>query len=286
MAYPDRLATIAGIPVTWLPGPLTAQGGAGRTGPTLLIIHDIEGSAQAGIDTLVSPGAQGSIQFLADPNRDRFVQMVGINTIAWGCGNWYHNQRGLQLELPGRAGTIYDTKVIQYAGIWLGEMSRLFGIPLVKLSRADLVANPNAKGVCGHEDIPDPENPEFGGGDDRHGDPGPTFPWQTVLQLAAAGGALPPSVFPTGYAVDARFSAAFTQLGGVLRLGYPISRAFTENGLSVQYFERARLEANPRGGGPVAGVTLGLVGAELVRAARKDVANPAAFTPIRKAVIL
>jgi len=286
MANPDRLASIAGIPVTWLPGPLTAQGGAGRNGPTLIVLHDIEGSAQAGIDTLAAPGAGGSIHFIADPQNDRYVQMVGINTVAWGCGNWFHNQRAIQLEIPGKAGTIYDTKAIQFAGMWAGEMSRLFGIPLVKLSRADLVANPDASGICGHEDVPDPDNPNLGGGSEHHGDPGSTFPWQTVLSIAAAGGTLPPSVFPTGYAIAPRFAAAFAQLGGVPRLGYPISRDFVENGLLVQYCERARLEWNPHagGGGLVAGVTLGLVGAELVTAAHKAVANPAAFTPIRKAV--
>ena len=286
MANPDRLSSIAGIPVTWLPGPLTAQGGAGRTGPTLIVLHDIEGSAQAGIDTLVSPGAGGSVHFLADNLGNRFVQMVGINTVAWGCGNWFHNQRAIQLEIPGKAGQIYDTAAIQLAGVWAGEMARLFQIPLVKLSRADLVANPNATGICGHEDIPDPDDPNLGGGAEHHGDPGPTFPWQTVLQIAAAGGTLPPSVFPTGFAVDPRFAVPFAQLGGVPRLGLPISRGFTENGLYVQYFERARLEANPRGGGPVAGITLGFVAAELVAAAGKAHANPAAFTPARKAAIL
>lgn len=48
--------------------------------------------------------------------------------------------------------------------------------------------------------------------------------------------------------------------GGLTRFGFPISEEFQENGYTVQYFERARLEYHPEHSGTDSEVELGLLG--------------------------
>jgi hypothetical protein len=59
------------------------------------------------------------------------------------------------------------------------------------------------------------------------------------------------------------FRAFWETNGGLERFGYPISGEIVEDGLTVQYFERARLELHvPQGGAPV--VSLGELGREVL----------------------
>ncbi len=72
--------------------------------------------------------------------------------------------------------------------------------------------------------------------------------------------------FPeTGHAVNFAFLSYWEQEGALDAFGYPISEELFENGVTVQYFQRARLEYRPELGGPF-GVVKGTVGAELLRA--------------------
>jgi hypothetical protein len=193
--------------------------------------------------------------------------------------------------MPGFAGRAYAPKVIDMSARWLGVMAAEYGIPLVKLSVADL-RNPNARGVCGHADIPNPDNPLVGGGKDQHTDPGPTYPWATVLaQAARVAGVTPgdpapptgsPVFFPlTGFYVRGWFARHYQARGGVAQFGYPLSREFVET-LSdgkphlVQYFERARLELH---GEPPTEVIGGQLGREVIALDAKRGRFPNAFVP-------
>ena len=52
--------------------------------------------------------------------------------------------------------------------------------------------------------------------------------------------------FPqTGYGVPTPFKEYWNRMGGLTSFGYPISGVVVENGLLVQYFERARFEFHP-----------------------------------------
>jgi hypothetical protein len=54
--------------------------------------------------------------------------------------------------------------------------------------------------------------------------------------------------FPeTGHTVSGEFLQFWESRGGLMAFGYPISNVFEEDGLIVQYFERARIEDH--GGG-------------------------------------
>lgn len=64
---------------------------------------------------------------------------------------------------------------------------------------------------------------------------------------------------PTGHRLCFGFRDYWQNHGGLAQFGYPISEEFTENGLTVQYFQRARFEYHPNN--PVRyQVLLGLLG--------------------------
>ena len=77
------------------------------------------------------------------------------------------------------------------------------------------------------------------------------------------------------------FRAFYESHDDALQLfGYPISEEFDLNGLTVQYFERARFEWHPNEDcGNDWHVMLGRVGAESADEAKA--ANPAAFAPVQ-----
>lgn len=297
-------ASIMGIPVKR--APLGANRSDGNfVGAQLGIFHDIEGSVDSALALFASPGdpreGGGSTQFVADPARGCFWQLVDCNKVAYGCGNYDWNKRAIQIELPGFAGRLFDPNVADYAARFAAWLKVDSGIPIERVSFDMLRSNGNVRGLTGHMDIPDPNNAALRGGQDHHGDPGLTFPWAEVLDKAAryAAGSppLPPTGpapdlhkptpgvqslrWPTGFRVGGGFYGYWASLGGALPVGgaggptvpiaifgYPISRVFVDEGgpvhIVVQYFERARMEKWPDGR-----ITLGLVGrAELDARAR------------------
>ena len=72
----------------------------------------------------------------------------------------------------------------------------------------------------------------------------------------------------TGHNLCGGFSEYWEQFGGLAIYGYPISAEFTENGMTVQYFERARFEWHPGNDPDHYDVLLGRLGAQDLAAAR------------------
>lgn len=103
----------------------------------------------------------------------------------------------------------------------------------------------------------------------------------SVLVLAAtpAAAATPQNVryFPqTGHYVSNGFLAYWEHFGGLAAFGYPITNELQENGIAVQYFERARFEWHPGSNPARYDVELGLVGQEA--AARYGSSHLAGFS--------
>lgn len=72
--------------------------------------------------------------------------------------------------------------------------------------------------------------------------------------------------FPeTGHSIAYGFKEFWERNGGLAVFGYPISEEFTENGRTVQYFERARFEYNPNATDEESRITLGLLGREALQ---------------------
>lgn len=66
----------------------------------------------------------------------------------------------------------------------------------------------------------------------------------------------------TGFTVSGQFLQFYDAHGGRAIFGYPLTREFQENGLWVQYFQRARMEKHPENPEPYR-VQLGLLGDQL-----------------------
>jgi hypothetical protein len=64
------------------------------------------------------------------------------------------------------------------------------------------------------------------------------------------------------------FRAFWERYGGLPAFGYPISEEHTENGMTVQYYERARFEWHPEHKGTIWEVQLGRLGVDAARRAR------------------
>lgn len=203
----------------------------------------------------------GSTQFIADPGNSCFWQCTAATEWAYASGNSALDMRGISLELPGYSGRAYDAAVIEYAAKFIAWCNQDSGVPIRRLTHADLRANPLAIGVTSHDEVPDPDNANLKGGRYHHTDPGPTFPWSTVMARAAeiAKGGAPgsvttggksgmgtakytqsvlQSVFATGFRIDERFREFWATCGGAVKpasvaasiaiFGYPLSWAVVD----------------------------------------------------------
>lgn len=105
------------------------------------------------------------------------------------------------------------------------------------------------------------------------------YSFQTVDELIAGEFTEPARYFPeTGFEVQGAFYTYWQANGGLPIFGYPISERFDENGLPVQYFERARFEWHEEFAGTGSQVLLGLLGNEITSAQR--VAGERPFLPV------
>lgn len=77
----------------------------------------------------------------------------------------------------------------------------------------------------------------------------------------------------TGYSICNGFLRYWQANGGLQIFGYPITGEFIENGLTVQYFERARFEWHPGVAPAQWDVLLGRLGTESMSADREDIST-------------
>lgn len=88
-----------------------------------------------------------------------------------------------------------------------------------------------------------------------------TATFLSILPVPPAHAQQPVRTFPeTGYSVGGAFLRFFERNGGIDIFGFPITPEITEDGLTVQYFQRARFEYHPAHAGTPYEVQLGLLG--------------------------
>lgn len=150
-----------------------------------IVLHSAEvwekpSSAEAVAAYFRNPTPPASAHFVVDC--DSIVQCVKTEHVAAHCGPG--NSRSIGIEQAGYARQSREEWLDPYSGQMLALLARLvarearvWSIPLVRLSSADLVAG--KRGLCGHVDI----NAAFPG-KSKHYDPGPHYPWDVLLDLA------------------------------------------------------------------------------------------------------
>ncbi|WP_330256270.1 DUF1906 domain-containing protein [Nocardia sp. NBC_00565] len=146
----------------------------------LIVEHSTESeSGNTSVIGYLERTGNGSYQTMIDFDGEE-VRMVSDKKQAWAAME-QGNRRGLHVCAMGRAEWARDRwqqegKLLERTAMRYAEWSRLYGIPLVKISAAD-AAN-GVRGIVGHIDI----TAAFHESD--HWDPGPNFPYDIVIARA------------------------------------------------------------------------------------------------------
>jgi hypothetical protein len=184
---------------------------SGRNGTRVIwvVVHTAEGIRKAAdLKAFFDRSTNSSAHAVADD-----VTLLD-NLVPYGNASWTlrnGNSRSDNLELCGfaswsRAEWINNHQgMLTNAAIWIRSRCHARGIPVVKLSPADVRAG--RAGVIGHVDYTQ------GAGDGTHWDPGPGFPWDVVIARAAGGGSEDDMFEQVDrdalYALGERFKAVF-----------------------------------------------------------------------------
>jgi len=167
----------------------------GRIRPIRLVVfHTMEvdesgpNVAEAVARSFQAPARRASTHKCIDT--DSTVRCVADKDTAWAAPG--ANADGLQMELAGRAGQNMaewddadSDAILERAAQAGAEWAVAHGLPIKHLSVAELLAGES--GFVGHIDVTNAYHQS------THWDPGPAFPWDTVLARIAAlvGGATP-----------------------------------------------------------------------------------------------
>lgn len=245
------------------------QGTRGRNGRAVdyLIIHVTEGTNSLGWLT----GNNGSsAHYLTNRDATPRAQMVREADAAWTAGSREYNERGINVEFERFARDPWTDAEYRNAAATCYPILQRHNIPMVALGRN----HASRRGIIGHEHVPDPDGSGWGGAG-NHTDPGPQFDWgRFVAELKQLEPSQPEPApdpdalhFPeTGFAISGGFRAYWEQFGGLAVFGYPITSEYEENGVTIQWFERARFEWHPGSWPERYDVLCGLLGVELLAA--------------------
>ena len=237
------------------------------------IVHDTEGGAWPGdAEYLLAPGGTtASAHAVIGPNGDLWYE-VPITATAWTPGNDTVAQRSVNVELSGFAAKGYtDAQYRSLAAFFRWCVGQGMTVPAKYVGRDDV------PGICGHADVADPNHPGQWGGAGHHDDPGPLFDWNKLVAYIGATTDTPARrVDPvTGYSLSGGFRSFYESLEAslgadraLLVIGRPLTEELPEDGLTVQYFERAVFEWHPGALPQMFDVLLRRLGAEAL-AARK-----------------
>ena len=193
-----------------------------RSGATVttIVLHTAEGAltiASLGA-WFQNPSAGVSSHVGIDDTPATVGEYVPRSGNAWTAAN--ANRWSVQAELCAFASWTPDDwaahpTMLENTAAWIAEEAEAFGIPIVKLS-ASQAQDPNARGVCQHNDLG-----SMGGG---HWDCGPNFPIDQVLAMAAGGGGSaapgpPPWEEPDLYLIQAAQSGWIAMFDGAYKTG-------------------------------------------------------------------
>jgi len=246
-----------------------SAGTRGRSGKPIdyLIIHVTEGTNSLGWLT----GNNGSsAHYLTHRDATPRAQMVREADAAWTAGNRDYNERGINVEFERFARDPWTDAEYRNAAATCYPILARHNIPIVALGRN----HASRRGIIGHEHVPDPDGSGWGGAG-NHTDPGPQFDWGRFVAELRKLETTPPAPEPdpnvlhfpeTGYSVSGGFRVYWEEFGGLPVYGYPITSEYEENGVRVQWFERARFEWHPGSWPERYDVLCGLLGVELLAA--------------------
>ncbi|MGB9806721.1 MAG: N-acetylmuramoyl-L-alanine amidase [Thermoproteota archaeon] len=148
-----------------------------------IVIHDIEGSAEAAVSWFQNERAKASAHYIVDYN-GKVYQMVREKDIAWHAGNWKYNVHSVGIEHAGFADKdmFTDEEYVASAKL-VAYLCKKYNIPIVHWEGIAPEDPKNGSGIIGHYQVPDPNNPSLGGGASHHYDPGKYWNWSYFIAL-------------------------------------------------------------------------------------------------------
>jgi hypothetical protein len=205
------------------------------------IVHDTEGHF-AGDEAVLTSAVPPVESAHALIDRDgTLVFMVPLDRTAWTPGNDDVARRSINVELSGFATEPYtDEQYRSLAAFFRWCVIQGMALPAVYVGKED------RPGICGHQDVADPDHPGQWGGVAHHTDPGPLFQWETLVGYINE---TAPTFFyaddnPLGQVPMAppfwnRWHALDTLGLALPMMGYPQAAEQTlTNGRRIQCFER------------------------------------------------
>lgn len=208
---------------------------------------------------------------------------VPLDITAWTAGNDYVSRHSIQVEISGFASKGFtDAQYKSVARFFVWCKNQGVNVPFEYVGKENINGKP---GLISHADVPNPNQPGKWGGHSGHTDPGPLFSYEKLIaEMKTVLDPVPVNevrYFDSTQHYLAHGFRGFWESYGERALptfGFPISEEFTDaNGITVQWFERARFEHQPDIAGNPWGVVLGLIGNE--SRAIDEAHNPDAFAP-------
>jgi N-acetyl-anhydromuramyl-L-alanine amidase AmpD len=140
-----------------------------------IIIHVTQGSWASAINWFQDPNALSSSHYVIRSADGFMCESVLEKNIAWHAGNWSYNQTSIGLEHEGYVyNPVWFTEAMYDSSAQLSAyLCYNYGIPA---DRAHII---------GHNEVPDPYNPNRYGGIDHHQDPGPYWDWDKYMGYVA-----------------------------------------------------------------------------------------------------
>ena len=129
-----------------------------------IIIHDIEGSYEAGIKTFQAK-SYVSAHYVVRSSDGQITQMMDPKDVGWHAGNWYINSHAIGIEHAGFAaegGKWYSEQMYRSTAKLVKYLSDRYNIPL------------DRQHILGHDDLPGLTPYNQGR---MHWDPGAYFDW-------------------------------------------------------------------------------------------------------------
>lgn len=152
---------------------------------TYVVIHTTEGSTTSAIQRFQNPASRVSAHYVI--SRDGHItQLVRENDVAWHSGNPEYNRRSIGIEHEAFADqppTLTDAMYRSSAAL-TRYLCLKYEIPM------------DREHIIGHNEVPDPKNPDRLGGVDGHTDPGPHWDWSYFMQLVTQGEETQPPASP------------------------------------------------------------------------------------------
>lgn len=180
-------------------GPVAHSSGNGNLPIHRIVIHctaggSDEGSARGTARYFRDPDSTGSAHAITDAYE--LVVCAYDTVVCWHAPPNTHSL-GIEIECSlsndGKGHWTLDShqRKMRRAAKWVAEKCKLHGIPIRKLTVAQLQANPSVEGICGHRDV------SLAFHQSTHTDPEIYFPWsQFIGYVQTAYAALTPAPPP------------------------------------------------------------------------------------------